>query len=53
MLSSMLVPIGGRRPIGVLALASVQKNRFEPDQGTFYLDRLGELMGAVLRRLFH
>lgn len=53
MLSAMLVPIGGKRPIGVLALASVQKNRFEPDQGTFYLDRLGELMGAVLRRLFH
>jgi uncharacterized protein YigA (DUF484 family) len=52
LLSAMLVPIGGKRPIGVLALASVQKNRFESDQGTFYLDRLGELMGAALRRLF-
>jgi uncharacterized protein YigA (DUF484 family) len=51
--STMLVPVGGKRPIGVLALASVEKNRFEPDQGTFYLDRLGELMGAVLRRLLH
>lgn len=51
--SVMLVPVGGKRPIGVLALASAEKNRFEPDQGTFYLDRLGELMGAVLRRLFN
>ncbi|MBS1269394.1 MAG: hypothetical protein MAG794_00345 [Gammaproteobacteria bacterium] len=50
--SAMLLPVGGKRPIGVLVLASVEKNRFEPDQGTFYLDRLGELMGAVLRRLF-
>jgi uncharacterized protein YigA (DUF484 family) len=50
--SAMLVPVGGRRPIGVLTLASNRKNRFEPDQGTFYLDRLGELMGAALRRLF-
>lgn len=50
--SAMLVPIGGRRPVGVLALGTAEKNRFAPDQGTFYLDRLGELMGAVLRRLF-
>lgn len=53
MQSAMLVPVGGKRPIGVLTLAGARKNRFEPDQGTFYLDRLGELMGAVLRRLFH
>lgn len=52
MRSTMLVPIGGKRPTGVLTLASARKNRFEPDQGTFYLDRLGELMGAALRRLF-
>lgn len=51
--SAMLVPIGGKRPVGVLALATSEKNRFSPEQGTFYLDRLGELMGAVLRRLFH
>jgi len=52
MLSAMLVPVGGRRPVGVLTLASVEKKRFSADQGTFYLDRLGELMGASLRRLF-
>lgn len=51
--SAMLVPVGGKRPVGVLTLATAEKNRFAPDQGTFYLDRLGELMGAVLRRLFH
>lgn len=53
MYSSMLVPVGGKRPTGVLTLATAEKNRFDPDQGTFYLDRLGELMGAVLRRLFN
>lgn len=52
MSSAMLVPIGGKRPIGVLTLATAEKNRFAADQGTFYLDRLGELMGAVMRRLF-
>lgn len=51
--SAMLVPVGGKRPMGVLTLASVEKSRFEPEQGTFYLDRLGELMGATLRRLFN
>jgi uncharacterized protein len=51
--SAMLVPIGGKRPTGVLTLATSEKNRFAPEQGTFYLDRLGELMGAVLRRLFN
>jgi hypothetical protein len=53
MRSAMLVSIGGKRPVGVLILASARKQRFESDQGTFYLDRLGELMGAVLRRLFN
>lgn len=51
--SAILVPVGGKRPVGVLTLATAEKNRFDPDQGTFYLDRLGELMGAVLRRLFN
>jgi len=51
--SVMLVPVGGKRPMGVLILAGVEKNRFPPEQGTFYLDRLGELMGATLRRLLN
>lgn len=51
--SAILIPIGGKRPVGVLTLATSEKNRFAPDHGTFYLDRLGELMGAVLRRLFN
>lgn len=49
--SIMLVPLGGKRPLGVMCLASTQKGRFDPEQGTFYLDRLGELTGAVLSRL--
>lgn len=53
MQSAILIPVGGKRPTGVLTLASNRRNRFEPDQGTFYLDRLGELMGAVLRRLLN
>jgi uncharacterized protein YigA (DUF484 family) len=50
--SAMLVPVGGKRPVGVLVLATAERNRFAADQGTFYLDRLGELMGAALSRLF-
>lgn len=49
-LSVALVPLG-RHPIGVLALGSKDASRFKPDMGTWYLDRIGELLGAVLRRL--
>ncbi len=48
--SVALVPLG-RHPIGVLALGSKEASRFKPDMGTWYLDRIGELLGAVLRRL--
>ncbi len=49
--SCMLVPLGGGQPTGVLALASEQHGRFRADHGTVYLDRLGEILGASLRRL--
>lgn len=49
--SVVLVPLGGSRPCGVLALGSSQQERFTTDHGTFYLDRLGDLLGAVIRRL--
>ena len=49
--SVVLVPLGGSRPCGVLALGSLQDERFTADHGTFYLDRLGELLGAAIYRL--
>lgn len=49
--SVVLVPLGGSRPCGVLALGSSQDDRFTVDHGTFYLDRLGELLGAAIQRL--
>jgi uncharacterized protein YigA (DUF484 family) len=49
--SAVLIPLGGSRPCGILALGSSRADRFSADQGTFYLDRLGELLGATIRRL--
>lgn len=49
--SVVLIPLGGKRPCGILALGSVEENRFTEDHGTFYLDRLGELLGAAIQRL--
>ena len=49
--SVVLVPLGGSRPCGVLALGSLQDDRFTSEHGTFYLDRLGELLGAAIQRL--
>lgn len=47
----MLIPLGGRHPIGVLAVGSDTAGRFSATQGTLYLDRLGQVLGAGLRRL--
>lgn len=48
--SMALVPLG-RHPVGVLALGDDDPVRFKPDMGTWYLDRIGDVLGAVLRRL--
>ncbi|MDR3323070.1 MAG: DUF484 family protein [Zoogloeaceae bacterium] len=37
--------------IGMIALGSEDRERFYPDMGTLYLERLGELVSAVLARL--
>lgn len=37
--------------LGMLALASEEAERFYPDMGTLFLERLGETMAAALRRL--
>lgn len=49
--SAVFIPLGGNRPCGILALGSPREDRFTADQGTFYLDRLGELLGAAIRRI--
>lgn len=49
--SAVFIPVGGNRPCGVLALGSPREDRFTADQGTFYLDRLGELIGVTIRRI--
>ena len=37
--------------LGMLALASEEAERFYPDMGTLFLSRLGDTLGAALRRL--
>lgn len=37
--------------LGMLALASEEAERFYPDMGTLFLERLGETLAAFLRRL--
>jgi uncharacterized protein YigA (DUF484 family) len=49
--SCALVPLGTADPLGVLALASLDKSRFRADLGTLFLDRLGVVVGVVLQRL--
>ncbi len=49
--SCALIPLGHGDPIGVLALASPDEGRFRADLGTWFLDRLGRVVGVVLRRL--
>jgi len=49
--SCALVPLGTGDPLGVLALASSDKHRFRSDLGTLFLDRLGVVIGVVIKRL--
>jgi uncharacterized protein YigA (DUF484 family) len=49
--STALVPLGGKDARGVLALGSHDPHRFHAGMGTVYLTRLGELLGAALRRV--
>ncbi|GAA5784209.1 DUF484 family protein [Chitiniphilus shinanonensis] len=41
----------GEEPFGILVLASGDEDRFYPDMGTLYLQRLSELVSATVRRL--
>lgn len=49
--SFALLPLQADRSLGVLVLASEDAQRFYPDMGTLYLQRLGELFSAALQRL--
>ncbi|WP_410498102.1 DUF484 family protein [Chitinibacter sp. S2-10] len=41
----------GETPFGILVLASNDSDRFYPDMGTLYLQRLSELVSAAIRRV--
>lgn len=51
--SCALIPVvaGGDGVCGVLALGALEAERFRPNMGTVYLDRLGELVGTTVERL--
>lgn len=48
--SFALVPLRDDRVDGLLVLASEDAQRFYPEMGTLYLDRLGELAAAAIAR---
>ena len=45
------VRLDGENLDGLMVLASEYAQRFYPEMGTLYLDRLGQLIGAALTRL--
>ncbi len=51
--SFAMMPLRDSITFGVLLLASPDENRFYPDMGTFYLNRIAELVGAALRSQTH
>ena len=48
--SVALVPLGGHPPMGLLALGSVDHERFHPGMSTEFLSRIGELATEALSR---
>jgi uncharacterized protein len=48
--SLALVPLGGERPIGLLAIGSPDRDRFHPGMATEFLTRMGELLADALSR---
>ena len=48
--SMALVPVGPAASLGVLALGSIDAERFTPAMSTDFLARMGELLGAALLR---
>ncbi len=48
--SVALVPLGGQPALGLLALGSVDRERFHPGMSTEFLSRMGELITDALAR---
>ena len=48
--SFSVIPLRDTETFGLLALASEDAQRFYPEVGTLYLTRLGELVGAAIKR---
>ena len=48
--SVALIPLGGPTPAGLLALGSVDRDRFHPGMSTEFLWRMGELITDALER---
>jgi uncharacterized protein YigA (DUF484 family) len=48
--SVALVPLGEKGSLGLLALASADRDRFHPGMSTEFLARMGELISDALRR---
>jgi uncharacterized protein len=48
--SCALVPLGEKAEWGLLALGSVAPERFQSQMGTVYLDKLGDLLSAGVKR---
>lgn len=49
--SVALIPLGGQPPLGLLALGSVDHERFHPGMSTEFLSRIGELVTQALSRV--
>jgi uncharacterized protein YigA (DUF484 family) len=48
--SVALIPLGGQPPLGLLALGSIDADRFHPGMSTEFLSRIGELVTEALSR---
>lgn len=48
--SVALIPLAGAEKLGVLALGSLDENRFHPGMGTVFISHLGELVSAGIKR---
>jgi uncharacterized protein YigA (DUF484 family) len=49
--SVALIPLGGNPPLGLLALGSVDRDRFHPGMSIEFLSRMGELISDALARM--
>jgi hypothetical protein len=48
--SVAMIPLGGQPPLGLLALGSVDRDRFHPGMSTEFLQRMGDLITDALAR---